>query len=167
MPRPRRLRRVKCMPDVNYFKPAGIGMKDLEETILTIDEYEAVRLKDFEGIEQTKAAKKMQISQPTFNRLLTSARKKISDAIVNGKAIKIEGGDFKMAKPLGRGQGGPGKGLRRGTIQGKGHGRMGGISAGPEGYCICPKCRTKVKKQRAKPCTERQCPECGAMMTRD
>ena len=159
MPRPRRLRRVRGMPDVNYFKPAGIGMKDLEETILTVDEYEAVRLKDFKNLEQTKSAKKMNISQPTFNRLITSARKKISDAIVNGKAIKIEGGDYKMVQPRGRGMG-------RGQGMDKGRGRMGGFAAGPEGFCICPKCRTKVQKQRARPCTEMQCPECGALMMR-
>jgi len=147
------------MPDVNYFKPAGIGMKDLEETILTVDEYEAVRLKDFKNLEQTKSAKKMNISQPTFNRLITSARKKISDAIVNGKAIKIEGGDYKMVQPRGRGMG-------RGQGMDKGRGRMGGFAAGPEGFCICPKCRTKVQKQRARPCTEMQCPECGALMMR-
>ena len=154
MPRPRRLRRVRAMPDVDYFKPAGVRISELSQVILTVDEYEAVKLKDFEGIEQTESAKKMNISQPTFNRLLTSARKKISDAIINGKAIKIEGGDFKMA----------GRGLRRGAPAQSGRGRMGGFSVGPEGFCICPKCRTKVQKQRAVPCTERQCPECGAMM---
>ena len=84
------------MPDTTYFKPAGIRMTELEETILTVDEYEAVRLKDFENLEQTEAAKKMQISQPTFNRLLSSARKKLADAIINGKAIKIEGGNYRF-----------------------------------------------------------------------
>ena len=67
----------------------------LEEVILQVDEFEAVRLKDLEGLEQEECAKKMNISQPTFHRLVLSARKKISDAIVNGKAIKIEGGNFK------------------------------------------------------------------------
>ena len=155
MPRPRRLRRVRSMPGIDYFKPAGVKATELHQIILTIDEYEAVKLKDFEKIEQTKAAKKMNISQPTFNRLLTSARKKISDAIVNGKAIKIEGGSYKMVQPRGRGIG-----------RGQGRGRMGGIAAGPEGYCICPVCKTRVQKQRAVPCNEMQCPECGAMMIR-
>lgn len=83
-------------PHVTYFKPAGIPVVDLEENILTIDEFEAVRLKDLEGLDQEECAKKMAISQPTFHRLITSARGKIADAIVNGKAIKIEGGNFKM-----------------------------------------------------------------------
>jgi predicted DNA-binding protein (UPF0251 family) len=96
MPRPRICRRVWLLPNVTYFKPAGIRMSSLEENILTVDEFEAVRLKDLLGLEQEDAAKKMNISQPTFHRLLLSARKKITDALVNGKAIKIEGGNFKM-----------------------------------------------------------------------
>ena len=71
-------------------------MTELENSILTVSEFEAVRLKDLKDFDQGKAAKKMGISQPTFNRLLRIARKKISDAIVNGKAIRIEGGNFKF-----------------------------------------------------------------------
>jgi len=96
MPRPRRCRRVRFEPNTTYFKPAGIPVRELEEVILTVDEFEAIRLKDLEGLEQEEAAKKMNISQPTFFRLLDSARKKIADAIVNGKAIKIEGGIYKI-----------------------------------------------------------------------
>ena len=98
MPRPRRFRRVRFRPGVTYFKPAGIKMAELEEVALTIEEFEAVRLKDLEEMDQTDAAKKMDISQPTFQRLLKSARKKISDAIINGKAIKIEGGNYKFTR---------------------------------------------------------------------
>ena len=95
MVRPRLCRRVRFNPDVTYFKPRGIPLMQLEEVILHVDEFESVRLKDLEGLEQEECAKKMHISQPTFHRLVLSARKKISDAIVNGKAIKIEGGNFK------------------------------------------------------------------------
>jgi predicted DNA-binding protein (UPF0251 family) len=94
MVRPRLCRRIWFEPNVTYFKPAGIRVIELEEAILTVDELEAVRLKDLLGLEQEEAAKKMNISQPTFHRLVLSARKKIADAIVNGKAIKIEGGNF-------------------------------------------------------------------------
>jgi predicted DNA-binding protein (UPF0251 family) len=87
---------VGSQPNVTYFKPAGVRMIDLEETILTVDEFEAVRLKDLEGFEQEECARRMNISQPTFHRLILSARKKIADSIVNGKAIKIEGGDFEI-----------------------------------------------------------------------
>jgi predicted DNA-binding protein (UPF0251 family) len=96
MPRPRLCRRVKFLPETTYFKPAGIPLRKLEEVVLTVDEFEAVRLKDLEGLEQTEASDRMKISQPTFFRLLDSARKKIADAIVNGKAIKIEGGSYKI-----------------------------------------------------------------------
>lgn len=96
MPRPRRCRRVWLEPNVTYFKPAGIPVRELEEVVLTVDEFESIRLKDLEGLEQEEAAKKMNISQPTFFRLLDSARKKIADAIVNGKAIKIKGGSYKL-----------------------------------------------------------------------
>ena len=90
MPRPCKRRRVRGRPNSSYFKPAGIRKVDLEESVLASDEFEAVRLKDLLELDQTKCAEKMNISQPTFHRLVLSARKKIADAIVNGKAIKIE-----------------------------------------------------------------------------
>lgn len=96
MPRPQRCRRVGVNPDINFFKPAGVRMFELEHSVLTVDEFEAVRLKDFLGHRQEEAAHKMNISQPTFHRLILSARKKLSDAIVNGKAIKIEGGNWRL-----------------------------------------------------------------------
>ena len=90
MVRPRICRQISFKPGVTYFKPAGVRMIDLDEVILTFDEYEAVRLIDLEEIGQLEAGKKMKISQPTLSRLLKSARKKISEAIIRGKAIKIE-----------------------------------------------------------------------------
>jgi len=113
MPRPRRCRWVEFKPRVNIFKPVGVRIFDLEESVLTVDEFEAVRLKDFERLEQKEAAKRMGISQPTFNRILNSARSKIADALVNCKLIKIEGGDYEM---VGRRFMGP---------RGKGRGRYG------------------------------------------
>jgi len=114
MPRPRIMRRVWLHPNVTYFKPAGIRMMHLEEIIIAVDEFEAIRLKDYESMDQTEAAKKMGISQPTFQRLLNSARKKIADAVVNGKAIRIEGGSFRfMAHGAGHGMG-RGMGRRHG-----------------------------------------------------
>jgi predicted DNA-binding protein (UPF0251 family) len=96
------MRRVRGCPDSSFFKPAGIRLIDLEESVISVEEYEAIRLKDLEGLEQEECAKKMEISQPTFHRLILSARKKIADGIVNGKAIKIEGGNFKV---IGQGKG--------------------------------------------------------------
>lgn len=96
MSRPRQCRRVCLAPNITYFKPAGIRTIDLEEINLTIDEYEAIRLKDLEGLDQEECAKKMHISQPTFHRLIYSARKKISDCIVNGKALLVKGGNVEL-----------------------------------------------------------------------
>lgn len=98
MARPLRCRRVWLTPEFTYFKPAGVRMRELEEVVLTVDEFEAVRLKDLEGLEQEQIAKKMNISQPTLHRLLLSARRKIADAIVKGKAIRIEGGVYTVVK---------------------------------------------------------------------
>ncbi|MCW8965081.1 MAG: DUF134 domain-containing protein [Candidatus Pacearchaeota archaeon] len=89
MPRPCKKRRVRGRPNSSFFKPAGKRVKELVETQLTKEEFEAIRLKDWEDLEQKECADKMEISQPTFHRLLISARKKIADAIVNGKAIRI------------------------------------------------------------------------------
>jgi predicted DNA-binding protein (UPF0251 family) len=85
------------MPGVTYFKPAGIPLRALEEVRLTVEEAEAIRLKDLEGLEQEAGAEKMNISRPTFQRVLASARHKIADALLNGKAIRIEGGNFEMS----------------------------------------------------------------------
>jgi len=96
MPRPRRCRRVRGQPDFNYFKPAGVRGKDLQEITLTVDEFEAVRLKDYRELDQEECAKQMDISQPTFHRLIISARKRIAESIVNGRALKIEGGHYEF-----------------------------------------------------------------------
>ena len=90
MPRPRNSRKILFDPDVTYFKPRGIPLRDLEEISLKPDECEALRLTDFEGLDQSECSNKMEISQPTFHRTLLSARKKLSDAIINGKAVRIE-----------------------------------------------------------------------------
>jgi len=88
---------VASLPDVTYFKPAGIPLRTLEEVRLSVEEAEAIRLKDLEGFEQEQGAERMNISRPTFQRVLASARQKIADALLNGKAIRIEGGSFEMA----------------------------------------------------------------------
>ena len=160
MPRPRICRRVRFRPNSTYFKPAGVRIVDLVETILSFEESEAIRLIDFEETSQDKAAKQMEISQPTLSRLLKSARKKISDSIINGKAIKIQGGNYKMVKPRG-------KDLSVGRGRGfSGRGRMGGFTAGPSGNCICPKCKYTETHQTGIPCYQKKCPKCQGPMTR-
>jgi predicted DNA-binding protein (UPF0251 family) len=90
MPRPRIPRCMRFKPNVYYFKPRGIPLRMLEEVALLSDELEAIKLHDVDGLEQIDAAKKMNISQPTFARILDSAYKKIAEAIIKGKAIRIE-----------------------------------------------------------------------------
>jgi predicted DNA-binding protein (UPF0251 family) len=94
MPRSKKCRWVCCEPSVNYFKPRGILMTGLERISLAVDELEALRLKDLGGLEQMQTATTMNVSQPTFHRILESAHSKVADALVNGKAIRIEGGDY-------------------------------------------------------------------------
>lgn len=94
MPRPCKCRRIRCDPAYTYFKPRGIPVTELDEVILKLDELEAIRLADIESLYHEKAAKKMKVSRQTFDRILLKARAIIADAIVNGKAIKIEGGNI-------------------------------------------------------------------------
>jgi len=96
MPRRPKNRWVENLPRVNRFKPAGIPLADLEEITLSVDELEAIRLKDLEGLDQEDCAVRMRISRPTFHRILVSARSKVAEALVEGKALRIEGGDFKV-----------------------------------------------------------------------
>jgi predicted DNA-binding protein (UPF0251 family) len=97
MGRPFLWRRVNSIPPITYFKPAGIPLASLAEVRLLVEEAEAIRLKDLEGLEQEECAQKMSISRTTFSRVLDSARRKMADALLNGKAIRIEGGNFEMA----------------------------------------------------------------------
>jgi len=90
-------RRVAFIPEITYFKPAGIPARLLDEVCLSVEEVEAIRLKDLEGLEQEECAVRMHISRPTFHRVLGAARQKVADALLNGKAIRIEGGKFEMA----------------------------------------------------------------------
>ncbi len=92
----RRCRRVGFKPAFTSFGPAAAGLTEPVETVLTVDEFEAVRLKDLEGLDQSECAEKMDISQPTFHRLVISARKKIADALTHGKNIKIDGGHYRF-----------------------------------------------------------------------
>ncbi len=94
MARPVCPRRVRGEPRSNHFKPAGVPARELEEQLLTLDEFEALRLCDLEGLYLEDAAGKMEISRPTLSRVLESARKKVADSLVNGKALKIEGGSI-------------------------------------------------------------------------
>ncbi len=98
MVRPRKLRFIGKKPEVKIFKPAGIPFRDIENITLTLDEYEALRLCDYEGLDHAEAAELMNISRPTFTRLIEKARNKIATAIIEGKAITVEGGNVAFQK---------------------------------------------------------------------
>jgi predicted DNA-binding protein (UPF0251 family) len=92
MPRHKIPRCVYFDPGVVYFKPQGVPLRFLEEVVLEPDELEALKLYEVDGLDQTASADKMKISQPTFARILDSAHKKIADALIKGKAIRVEKG---------------------------------------------------------------------------
>jgi predicted DNA-binding protein (UPF0251 family) len=96
MARPTNCRRVGSFPESTYFKPRGIPLTMLEEVVLTVDECEAIRLADLESLYQQQAAEKMKVSRQTFGRIIESAHRKVAEALVKGKALKIEGGEFEM-----------------------------------------------------------------------
>lgn len=96
MPRPCKSRRINGINEVHYFKPKGIPMMELDEVQLTIDELEAVRLADMEELYQADAAEKMNISRQTFGNIIKSAHKKIAEALVLGKAIRVDGGCIEL-----------------------------------------------------------------------
>jgi uncharacterized protein len=96
MSRPIKCRRIFCNPDYTYFKPSGIPLIELAEINLALDELEAIRLADKEGLYQEDAASKMKISRQTFGNILNSAHKKIAEFLIEGKALKIEGGIIKI-----------------------------------------------------------------------
>lgn len=96
MPRPSKCRRIEYLPDILYFKPAGIPARELEEVRINLDEMEGIRLADLEGLYQEEAAARMNVSRQTFANILVSARRKIAEALISGKALRIEGGNIEI-----------------------------------------------------------------------
>ena len=100
MVRPQKRRRVAFNPEISYFKPRGIPMFDLEEVRLTVDQREAIRLSDWLGMSHEDAGQHMGVSRATFGRIIQQARKAVADALINGKAINVEGGSFKIVSKV-------------------------------------------------------------------
>ncbi|MBU0482653.1 MAG: DUF134 domain-containing protein [Proteobacteria bacterium] len=96
MARPLNSRMVGCLPECTYFKPKGVPQSSLEVIVLRVDEFEAIRLADHEGLYQDEAAKRMNVSRQTFGRIIENGHRKVAQALVKGQAIKIEGGEFEM-----------------------------------------------------------------------
>lgn len=139
MPRPRRCRRIGLLPPNSVFKPAGSPGLKLDEVILSVDEFEAVRLADYEGLYQEQAASRMGVSRQTFGRIVETARRKVAQALVEGMVLRIEGGVVEMAEQ------------RTFGCAECGHVWQTPFGSGrPEG---CPSCQSK-NFHRAKPTSE-------------
>ena len=100
MPRPIKNRLVGFNPEITYFKPRGVPVVSLEEVCLTVEELESIRLSDHLDLPYDVAGKRMGVSRATFSRIIQRAREAIADALLNGKAIKVEGGNFTLADTL-------------------------------------------------------------------
>ena len=97
MARPSKESQVEQLPPVTYYKPAGIPLRDMEEITLTVEEMEAIRLSDVEQLDQAAAGERMGVSRPTFHRIVNRAHQKIAIALWNGQALRVEGGNFRIA----------------------------------------------------------------------
>jgi len=139
--RPQRFRWIENIPEVTRFNPDGNLTGKSELVRLTVDELEAIRLADFEGLYHDQAAKKIRVSRQTFGRIINSARQKIAEALIYGKSILIEGGEIMAMEAQGM--------------------------MGASGYCICPTCEEKIAHQQGRPCQEEKCPKCGQKMIRE
>ncbi len=92
-------KRVEEMPGVSYFKPRAVPLSALEEVLLSVEELEALRLAHKAGLYQQEAAERMGVSRATFGRVLNAAHRKVTEALVDGCALRIEGGSFCMIGP--------------------------------------------------------------------
>jgi predicted DNA-binding protein (UPF0251 family) len=109
MPRPPNCRRIEAQPGVCIFRPAGVPACRLEWLKLTLDEFEALRLADLEGLHQEKAAARMKVSRQTFGRIVENARRKVAQVLHSGMALSIEGGTVRTTARRCPGCGGKGR----------------------------------------------------------
>ncbi len=182
-------KRIFREPKIRCFRPdAKVDLQNSGTVEITMDEFEAIRLKDHLKIKQEKAAEIMGISQPTLHRILISAREKVANAIVNGKILNIKGGDYMTAekrykcKKCGFEWHSPQKEYKKCpdcesedilaidygeelpkamAQQGGGRGRGRGIGAGPPRVCKCHQCGYEAPKTQGVPCRNDKCPKCG------
>lgn len=101
MARPRKWRRVCTLPEVNEFGPINTPKNEREFIIMTVEEYETIRLIDLEGLNQEQSADIMGVARSTIQRIYDDARKKLADSLVNGKLLRIEGGDYRLCNDFG------------------------------------------------------------------
>ena len=177
MPRPRRKRTIGAPPVMEGFKPFGIPINDIEPIVLLFEEYESIRLADYEGLNHEQAAERMNVSRATFTRIYEQARRNIAKAFIEGKAVFIEGGDYhsddfwyrcdscmKVTISSSR--------LNKCNYCQSGNIRLLNSKAetqtmGAGGNCICVYCDTLFPHTQGQPCKDRLCPKCGKKMMRE
>jgi uncharacterized protein len=130
MPRPKCCRQIGDMPGKTCFHPEGVASSSCGEVLLTLDEYEAIRLADLEGLYQEQAATEMNVSRQTFGRIVEAARRKVADVLVHGKTLRIEGGPVSTREKV------P-------VLCPRCH-RALSISCGNGNEPLCPRCRKRV-----------------------
>ena len=171
MPNRKRQKRVGIPPPMEGFRPFGVPTKELDPVVLLIEEYEAIRLADYENLSQEEAADKMNISRPTFTRLYDKARKNIAKAFVEGKAILIQGGTYITddywykckecnevmiaLKPIDHCRNCNSENISQLN------------NPNPEEYCICLQCNTRIPHEPGIPCRTQTCPNCGKNMVKE
>ena len=190
MARPRIFRKISGNPEIRCFKPETDDLDSLEPIEITLDEFEAIRLRDYHDIQQKKSAEIMGISQPTFHRILTSSRKKISKALIEGNMIIIVGGEqitdkkkyncnicgFEWSNPKKEYDKCPECGSENIDVVGGDEQILNyteddkllerksfggqGLGYGPPRVCKCPNCGYESPKTRAVPCKNTICPKC-------
>ena len=187
-PRPRKSRNIGKPPTTLGFYPVGKtlrGKKDL--VIILFEEWEALKLVDYDHMSQLEAAREMGISRPTLTRIYDQVRKKIALAFVEGREMRIEGGFVGFEKEWYRCRQchavfslEPGEekkcpecdsrdiyNLNESVKDWQNMRKRGRRKGEPSGYCVCPSCGTRVKHEFGRPCNTYLCPECGQRMIRE
>lgn len=184
MPRPKRHRKMYVPPSMKGFRPFGIPARQIKTAVLLYEEYEAIKLADYQGYTHLEAARKMNVSRPTFTRIYNRARQTIAKAFVEGLAIFIEGGNvqfqshwykckqcfevFSVPEPQKKPEC---PSCHSAEIENINENfatpNAGQMSLGAGGFCICPQCGTKTPHKRNVPCLKTLCPECQTPMIRE
>lgn len=181
MPRPKRKRNITHPPKMEGFKPFGIPITAVEPVVLFFEEYEAIRLLDYVGMTQLEASAEMDVSRPTLTRIYEKARRTIAEALVEGKAIFIGGGDFHTDEYWYRCEACHKLLISKQVILSCSYCtsiKIRPLSNQPDrvehqkaeeipGFCICIECNTKIPHQPGVPCRENSCPKCGKKMIRE
>ena len=189
MTRPKRHRRMNTPPPMRGFKPFGIPIKEMDSITLLFEEYEALKLADYNKLTQAQAAKLMQVSRPTFTRIYENARNVVAQAFIEGKAIFIEGGNvafekhwykceacnevFEAEKDQEIEQCHYCSSSNISNINQEleedfeSHSEQDASTMGRGGHCVCVTCGTKVPHKAGLPCIKTKCPDCGKTMFRE